>query len=240
MNIFAIDLDPEVAAIWHVDKHIRKMIIEYAQILSTAHRVLDGQMVLVPSVKTPGRMVKRWILPDSRHEILHQATHPGSRLMKWAMQSTGNYRWLYALFVATCREYTFRFGKYHETMRLLQPLAQLPQQISSAPYSLSPLAMDEEFKIGSLVESYRQFYIIGKAGIHQWTKRDVPPWFPKDSVCLSTSKLSTQRAKAMRPSTSSTPRPSRPAKEVVFLQPAAPGDIIKYVILDPDVIGAPR
>ena len=44
MNIFYLDDDPIQCAKWHVDKHIVKMITEYCQLLSTAHRVLDGQM----------------------------------------------------------------------------------------------------------------------------------------------------------------------------------------------------
>jgi len=42
MNIFYLDPDPEVAARYHCDKHCVKMILESAQLLSTAHRVLDG------------------------------------------------------------------------------------------------------------------------------------------------------------------------------------------------------
>jgi hypothetical protein len=42
MNIFYISKDPKQAAQWMVDKHVVKMILESAQLLSTAHRVLDG------------------------------------------------------------------------------------------------------------------------------------------------------------------------------------------------------
>jgi len=42
MNIFYLDRDPRICAEMHLDKHVVKMIIEYAQLMSTAHRVLDG------------------------------------------------------------------------------------------------------------------------------------------------------------------------------------------------------
>ena len=42
MNIFYLDNDVDVCAQMHVDKHVVKMILEYAQLLSTAHRLLDG------------------------------------------------------------------------------------------------------------------------------------------------------------------------------------------------------
>ena len=42
MNIFYLDRDPKIAAEMHCDKHVVKMILESAQMMSTAHRVLDG------------------------------------------------------------------------------------------------------------------------------------------------------------------------------------------------------
>jgi hypothetical protein len=45
MNIFALDHVPRIAAQQHLDRHVVKMVIEYAQLLSTAHRVLDGKLV---------------------------------------------------------------------------------------------------------------------------------------------------------------------------------------------------
>ena len=38
MNIFYLHNNPKVCAEQHVDKHVVKMIVEYAQLLSTAHR----------------------------------------------------------------------------------------------------------------------------------------------------------------------------------------------------------
>ena len=42
MNIFYVDKDPIVAAKMLIDKHVVKMIVESAQMLSTAHRMIDG------------------------------------------------------------------------------------------------------------------------------------------------------------------------------------------------------
>ena len=43
MNIFFLDKDPRECARQHCDKHVVKMVIETAQLLSTAHRLLDGK-----------------------------------------------------------------------------------------------------------------------------------------------------------------------------------------------------
>ena len=45
MNIFYLNKSPEICAKEHVDKHVVKMIVEYAQLLSTAHRMIDGDQV---------------------------------------------------------------------------------------------------------------------------------------------------------------------------------------------------
>ena len=66
MNIFAIDKDPIQSAMWMVDKHVVKMILETAQLLSTAHRILDGKEFI--ELKN-NRRVKRWRLPDEREHI---------------------------------------------------------------------------------------------------------------------------------------------------------------------------
>ena len=44
MNIFILDDDPIKAAQLQCDKHVVKIIVESAQMLSTAHRMLDGAM----------------------------------------------------------------------------------------------------------------------------------------------------------------------------------------------------
>jgi hypothetical protein len=65
MNIFVLDKNPIKAAQQHCDKHVVKMILESAQMLSTAHRILDGkpEMRRSASGKT---MQKYWVLPDAR------------------------------------------------------------------------------------------------------------------------------------------------------------------------------
>ena len=42
MNIFYLHDDPIYCAQMHCDKHVVKMILEYAQLLSTAHHEIDG------------------------------------------------------------------------------------------------------------------------------------------------------------------------------------------------------
>jgi len=61
MNIFYLDKDPIKAAEMSCDKHVCKMIIESAQMLSTAHRIIDG--VEYYGKTSNGRKIKRWTHP---------------------------------------------------------------------------------------------------------------------------------------------------------------------------------
>lgn len=177
MNIFFLDKDPRICAEMHLDKHVVKMIIEYAQLLSTAHRLLDGVSVigLTPS----GRKQQQWQLNDERNRLLYKATHPNHPSAKWARDSAENYQWLYQLFCHLCDEYTYRYGKKHMTdEKLRNILSRIPTNISKKTFVAPWRAMPDEVKIGNdSLASYRNYYIINKAGFAKWTKREVPFWF---------------------------------------------------------------
>ena len=112
MNIFYLHPDPKTCAEYHVDKHCVKMILETCQLLSTAHRVLDGVETMAKS-KT-GRNVKRWVLPDNRETIVYSATHMNHPSAVWCRQNRDNYYWLWCLLKSLCDEYTYRYGKIHK------------------------------------------------------------------------------------------------------------------------------
>ena len=74
MNAFGLDRDYTVAAQLHNDKHVVKMNIEYPQLMSTAHRVLDGEEYYDRTKNN--RRIKRWRLDDVHMEnTLYKASH---------------------------------------------------------------------------------------------------------------------------------------------------------------------
>ena len=73
MNIFYLDNDPKVAAEMHCDKHVVKMLVEYAQILSTAHRMVDGEKYIGKSKL--GRKVTRYRLKKLREHCIQRSCH---------------------------------------------------------------------------------------------------------------------------------------------------------------------
>ena len=180
MNRFILDEDPQIAAEYHCDKHVVKMILEECQMLSTAHRILDGAEELGKS-KT-GRNVKRWILPDSRDKILYQATHVNHPCTQWAMATSANYMWSVSLLCCLLDEYAYRYGKHHKCEELYPILQKPPKNIMSANRTWFPQAMPDDCKsINNPVDGYRKYYIEHKARFAKWTSRPTPEWF----VCSS-------------------------------------------------------
>lgn len=177
MNIFYLDSDPKLCATYHNDKHTVKMILEYAQLLSTAHRVLDGTECVVLSKS--GRKKKVWSLPRLDHDnVLYAATHLNHPSAKWVRNSVHNYRWLYRLFRELCTEYTHRYGRVHLTdQKLGVLLEQPPKNISDKPFEEPWRAMPDDVKIGNdSLQSYRNYYIKNKAHLASWKNRNKPEW----------------------------------------------------------------
>ena len=176
MNIFYIDKDPVQAAQWMVDKHVVKMILESAQLLSTAHRLLDGREIEGKS-KT-GRKARRWVLDDARDDVIYQATHINHPSAVWCRQSVENYNWLVDHFFALMAEYTYRYNKQHKCYGELSYMLQSPpKNLQEYDMTLMPSAMDDQYKISDdPLTNYRNYYIIGKIRMHKWTNRQPPEW----------------------------------------------------------------
>jgi hypothetical protein len=180
MNIFYLDHDVYKCAEMHNDKHTVKMILEYAQLLSTAHRVLDGEQT--PWFTTAaGRKKREWMLYDDRQNILYAATHTNHPSAVWARQSPENYIWLSNLLVALCEEYTHRYGKTHKVERdglCFVLLKNVPTNIGNKGWSEPTPAMPDEVKIpGDSIASYRNYYINNKSHLANWKKRSIPQWY---------------------------------------------------------------
>lgn len=163
MNIFVLSLSPAEAARYHCDKHVVKMAVETAQILSTVHH---KQGSALPSFYKP--------------------THPQHPCTVWAGERAANYRWTHALLRGLLNEYTRRYGKRHKTERLLFPLRKLPadlrndgheQHYNVTDFALAGERMHLYIDPESAVQSYRNYYIGEKAGIAKWKYTETPAWF---------------------------------------------------------------
>lgn len=163
MNIFFVDEDPVKAAHSLVDKHVVKMILESCQLLSTAHRFIDGD--------------DYYMLPDSREEVLYKATHVNHPSAIWCRKSVNNYLWLYDHTVALLMEYSYRYGKTHASTKVVNKLFKVPNDLVSEDLTPFVCAMPDIYRISDdPIKNYRNYYKNGKEKLHKWTRRQPPSW----------------------------------------------------------------
>lgn len=164
MNIFVSSSCPIQSAHNLPNILVNKMIVESAQILSTAHHVLDGVQV--------------------GYKPTHQ-NHPSSL---WTRSTSANYQWLYAHFKALCSEYTFRTGKIHKTSELLSVLDKLPCNIKKAELEPFAMCMPDEYKrlgIFDQTKAYQEYLRVKFASWAcrerpikvEWSNRKQPEWY---------------------------------------------------------------
>lgn len=138
MNIFAVHEDPRMAALELPDKLVPKMIVESAQMLSTAHRVLDG---------------------DERADAkgLYKKAYENHPSTIWVRQDALNYWWLWMHALTLCQEYRWRFTDEsgiaaHKTETVIHALQELPLNIPTEKDTSwevlqdLPLCMPDQYK----------------------------------------------------------------------------------------------
>lgn len=155
MNIFVLDSDSYKSAEYHCDKHVVKMILESAQLLSSAHHVLGGNL-------------------GGIYKLTHQ-NHPCA---VWTRASSDNYSWLLDLSFGLVSEYHKRYGnKEHKTEAVLNTLRQIPNNIPYAGLTPFVQAMPENYQNENAVSAYRDYYISEKSNIAKWKHGNIPDWW---------------------------------------------------------------
>jgi hypothetical protein len=154
------------------------MILESAQLLCTAHRVLDGTQI----IRTiDGSKTKSWVHPDIRYEtFLYSATHINHPCAIWVRESTQNYFWVYELMIELNREFVRRYNKDkdHATIiKLGKLLANAPKNLPDIGFTVPPRCMPLKYHQANVVLSYRAYYRGEKREIATWTNCDPPEWF---------------------------------------------------------------
>jgi|DEB0MinimDraft_6_1074348.scaffolds.fasta_scaffold166029_1 hypothetical protein len=144
MNIFYLDSDPFEAATLQCDRHVVKMILESAQLLSTAHHELGSTAP-------------------------YKTTHKNHPSAVWVRRSYLHYAWLYKHFIGLCAEYESRYNKTHKSWHTCaEALQNAPTRIAVMPFEEPPQCMPDECKVpGDSVKAYKKYYILKN---EEWTK----------------------------------------------------------------------
>ena len=155
MNIFILDKDVKKCAQYHCDKHVVKMILETAQLLCGVHHVTAQVTDQVP----------------------YKLSHKNHPCAIWTRESLSNYLYLCELGLALCDEYTHRYGKRHKSLQVILWCINNRPNIPDKEFTEPAKAMPEEYKVKSVVDSYRNYYRGAKSGFTTWNNRDIPKWF---------------------------------------------------------------
>ena len=163
MNIFYLSRDPYEAARLQCDRHVIKMILETAQLLSTAHVELDG------------------------NQVAYKATHKNHPSAVWVRSNPRHYRWAHQHLMELGREYERRYSKVHRTIREHgKALETLPVALdpmftgSEPPFTPPPQCMPDECKRSDAVLGYQIYYNF-KAD--DWDARGIPmKWNGREAV----------------------------------------------------------
>jgi hypothetical protein len=162
MNIFFLDENPTMSARYHVDKHVVKMILETAQLLCGVHHTTD----------------------QDTHQVPYKLSHKNHPCAIWARESLSNYLYLCELGLELGKEYTHRYGKRHKSIDVINWCIINKPNIPDIGFTKPAMAMPDEFKVDSVVESYRNYYMGAKSELASWKKREKPLWFEKKELDL--------------------------------------------------------
>ena len=120
MNIFITSDCPQTSAKNLDDKRVRKMVLESAQMLSTA--------TLLNAPKSLVEVRKETIIKDEkpkekltyyfRGQKVYSPCYHNHPATKWARENKGNYSWLLLHFLHLCEEYEIIRGKKHASESL--------------------------------------------------------------------------------------------------------------------------
>ena len=185
MNIFYLDKNPRRAAEMMHDKHVVKMVLETAQILST---VCHRHGCWVPEMYRP--------------------THANHPSVLWAGESVERFQWLYAHGLWLGKEFEYRYGHAHKSSGVIDLVPYFtPQEFPQEHWTEPPQAMPDEFKIaGDSVAAYRAYYLGRKVEQSGWTRRPVPAFIIEGKANMA-------KKKQVEPVEASTPAVEESAVE---------------------------
>lgn len=168
MNIFFLDEDPFKCPEYYYDTHVRKMLLETAQIMCSVY----------------------W---KYGFEAPYRPSHVSQASVLWASACYSNFVWVKKLFMGLCKEYKYRFKTEHKTIDIMLEFTKtkhahqifeiLPEYkiplkgLYRTPFIHIAIDMNKSgYSDQCVVKDYREYYKNQKAYLKQYTKREEPEW----------------------------------------------------------------
>ncbi len=148
MNIFYLSEDMAQCARYHCNKHVVKMILEYAQMLCT-------------------------VVNESGGRSPYKSTHKNHTCTQWVRKSLSNWRWLKNFVSVLNQEKIYRYGTTHKSAIVVRNLQE--PNIPDIGLTEFPQAMGNVYRVGkNPIKAYRRFYICEKKQFAEWKNRPIP------------------------------------------------------------------
>jgi len=169
MNLFILSLSPREIALFSMDKHVYKILLEAVQMLCTAKKLLDPD-------------------DEETNQKLYKIAHKNHPVSVWCRTSRENFIWTLDLIEELHNEWRFRYNhpetKFHKSYIVSTYLRDnIPDETCFEQTGLTPfaLAMPDIYKSEDPIESYRNYYMSPeKQKIATWKKnRGKPDWYVK-------------------------------------------------------------
>ena len=158
MNIFFLHKDPQWAANALCDKHVPKMLLESAQMLSTAVQANAKE----------------------RLEDLYKPAYPKHPMTIWVGHTQQNFIWALENAVFISQEYCKRFKKLHKSSKVINNIYdfELMAHLPEKPFTEPPQCMPDEYTDDDYVTAYRKYYQGAKSYFAKWERGvSAPDWW---------------------------------------------------------------
>lgn len=157
MNIFATDSDPVLAARALDDRRVGKLLVETAQILSTA---LDDM--------------------NSWRSNLYRPTHKNHPCVRWASRSRHNFNWLVLHGLGLADEFKYRFSRTHASRTVVLNAAEIFTGVPLDGLTMTPFPnctnLPGQYGTPQLYQRYlNETKWAGKDPT--WRRRGAPSWY---------------------------------------------------------------
>lgn len=164
MNLFVLDKDPKIAASYHCDEHVRKVIVEVAQMLNMNSILLGGDSY------------QRDYPPYTKYKVSN--THKNHPCTRWLRESLDNSLWGINYGLSLADQFCIRYGHSHKCEKAIiwvRDFGTLPKKRGLTSFAI---CVRNDLKRDNTVKSYRLSYAFDKVRFASWNKGvDSPSWF---------------------------------------------------------------
>lgn len=181
MNLFFLDRDLDKCAEYHIDRHVGKMQLEAAQLLTMAlwtdkyigyapRKLNSDELKIIKEHKKNEPSIEK------RTFTRYLPTHENHPCSIWVRSSLEHFYWTVCYVNALNSECVWRGYKSHASCDVVNSMP-IPTSIPDIGWTDPPLCMPDKFHGPDTVEAYRKFYIDDKASFASWKRRGEPHWW---------------------------------------------------------------